>query len=146
MPATSADKSTANITAPFQRFFISKRIGAAGASVGISLSTRRGGVEGRLWAGAHEVKRKIWVCAHFFLLTVGGGPWHGAHMSLQTDLLAEIKAFLPERGITETTFGRLAVNDGKLVARLEEGASITIATLERVRTYIRDERARMEAA
>ena len=66
-------------------------------------------------------------------------------MSIQTELLAEIEAFLPERGISEATFGLRAVNDGKLVPRLRAGATITLATLERVRGYIAAERSRVAA-
>lgn len=51
-------------------------------------------------------------------------------------LLREIDAFVAERGIAETTFGRLAVNDGKFVSRLRNNGNITFATAERVRTFI----------
>lgn len=36
------------------------------------------------------------------------------------------------RGISESTFGRYVVNDGKFVARLKAGGSLTLKTLERV--------------
>lgn len=56
------------------------------------------------------------------------------------DLLIEIDRFLcrPDVGITETTFGRLAVNDGKFVGRLRDGKGLTLATAEKVRVFIRD--------
>ena len=38
--------------------------------------------------------------------------------------------------MAETTFGRLAVNDGKFVARLRAQGNITFATAERVRAFI----------
>ena len=57
-----------------------------------------------------------------------------------TTLLAKIDAFLGEAGIAETTFGKRAVNDGKLVPRLRAGAGITIATVDRVDTYIASQR------
>jgi hypothetical protein len=38
--------------------------------------------------------------------------------------------------MAESTFGRRAVNDGKFVARLRDGARITPETLERVSTYM----------
>ena len=38
--------------------------------------------------------------------------------------------------MAETTFGRRAVNDGKLVHRLREGKRITIDTLDRIQAYI----------
>src|SRR5258708_18006178 len=38
--------------------------------------------------------------------------------------------------MAESTFGRRAVNDGKLVARLREGKRITIDTLDRIQAFI----------
>ena len=37
-------------------------------------------------------------------------------MSIPSDLLREIDAFVRQSGMAPTTFGRLAANDGKLVA------------------------------
>jgi SAM-dependent methyltransferase len=51
-------------------------------------------------------------------------------------LLREISDYCRRVGMAESTFGRLAVNDGKLVSRLRTGASVTIDTMERVRTFI----------
>jgi hypothetical protein len=51
-------------------------------------------------------------------------------------LLQDIADYCRSQGISEATFGRLAVNDGKLVARLREGKSITLHTLDRVRAYM----------
>ncbi len=59
-------------------------------------------------------------------------------MSLPMELLREIDAFVNANGIAETTFGRLATNDGKLVARLRGGKGITTGTVEKIRSYIRD--------
>ena len=59
-------------------------------------------------------------------------------MSTQADLLREIEAHLAERQIAATTFGRLAVNDGKFVGRLRTGANMTLATVSRVQKFIRD--------
>src|SRR3954464_13393309 len=39
--------------------------------------------------------------------------------------------------MAESTFGRRAVNDGKLVSRLRIGGRITTDTAERVRSFIR---------
>lgn len=58
-------------------------------------------------------------------------------MSTQDELLAEIEGFLRTRSIAETTFGRLAVNDGKFVGRLRAGANMTLATVSRVREFMR---------
>lgn len=51
-------------------------------------------------------------------------------------LLREIQGFCRRTGIAESTFGRLAVNDGKLAARLRAGAGVTTATREKVQAYI----------
>src|SRR5579859_3118533 len=51
-------------------------------------------------------------------------------------LLAQISEFCRQAGMAESTFGRLAVNDGKLVSRLREGKRITIDTLDRIQAYI----------
>ena len=51
-------------------------------------------------------------------------------------LLREISDYCRRVGMAESTFGRLAVNDGKLVSRLRTGASVTIDTMERVRGFI----------
>lgn len=61
-------------------------------------------------------------------------------------LLAEIDAFLEDANMAETTFGRHAVNDGKFVGRLREGAGVTVATVDRVRAYIAGERRKASAA
>ena len=53
-----------------------------------------------------------------------------------TDLLQEIEDFCRTTGIAESTFGRRAINDGKLCARLRRGKSVTLATAERARDYI----------
>jgi len=42
-----------------------------------------------------------------------------------SSLLDSISAFCRVNGIAESTFGRRAVNDGKFVARLRDGARIT---------------------
>ena len=53
-------------------------------------------------------------------------------------LLAQISAFCREAGMAESTFGRRAVNDGKLVHRLREGKHIRVDTLERIRAFLGD--------
>ncbi len=45
------------------------------------------------------------------------------------NLLSRIEEHCREHGVAETTFGRRSVNDGKLVARLREGGTITLDTL-----------------
>ncbi|HTN28848.1 MAG TPA: hypothetical protein VL180_13805 [Burkholderiales bacterium] len=53
-----------------------------------------------------------------------------------SDLLETIAEFCRRSGVAESTFGRRAVNDGKFVARLRDGARITPETLERVSDYL----------
>jgi hypothetical protein len=56
---------------------------------------------------------------------------------MSTDLiLEEIGNYCRNAGVSESTFGRLAINDGKLVARLRDGGQITTATLEKLRAYM----------
>ena len=51
-------------------------------------------------------------------------------------LLTEITAFCRAQVMAETTFGRAAINDGKLVSRLRDGGRITTETLERLRAFM----------
>jgi hypothetical protein len=51
-------------------------------------------------------------------------------------LLDSISEFCRRTGMAESTFGRHAVNDGKFVARLRDGARITPRTFERVNAYM----------
>ena len=53
-------------------------------------------------------------------------------------LLAQISVFCRGAGMAESTFGRRAVNDGKLVARLREGKHIRVDTLERIIAFLGD--------
>jgi hypothetical protein len=51
-------------------------------------------------------------------------------------ILSQISEYCRQADMAETTFGRRAVNDGKLVHRLREGKRITIDTLDRIQAYI----------
>ncbi|HEX7718461.1 MAG TPA: hypothetical protein VF389_01545, partial [Woeseiaceae bacterium] len=51
-------------------------------------------------------------------------------------LLQEIEDFCRLTGVAESTFGRRAINDGKLCARLRRGKDVTLATAERARKYM----------
>jgi hypothetical protein len=51
-------------------------------------------------------------------------------------ILQEIGEFCRQRGLAESTFGRRAVNDGKLASRLRNGGRITTDTLERIRAFM----------
>ena len=65
-------------------------------------------------------------------------------MSIVAQLIEEIGSFCEAAGIAETTFGRRAVNDGKFVGRIREGADVNVSTVDRVRAYIVAERQRMD--
>ncbi|HMN81711.1 MAG TPA: hypothetical protein PKA20_17560 [Burkholderiaceae bacterium] len=54
-----------------------------------------------------------------------------AHM-----LLTQISEFCRQHNLAESTFGRLAVNDGKLVARLRDGGRVHSQTLDRVQSFM----------
>jgi hypothetical protein len=57
------------------------------------------------------------------------------------ELLQEISTYCRETGLAESTFGRRAVNDGKLTARLRNGGRITTETVDRIRAFIETNRA-----
>lgn len=67
-------------------------------------------------------------------------------VTTEQEVLDTIEGYVRARGIAETTFGRLAVNDGKLVGRLRRGEGITLATVRRIQQYIEDNPAAMQAA
>lgn len=62
-------------------------------------------------------------------------------MSTISALLKEIREFCKELGITESTFGRRAMSDGKFVERIRAGGGLTVANLDRLRAYMTEERA-----
>jgi hypothetical protein len=51
-------------------------------------------------------------------------------------LLQEISDYCRQTGLAESTFGRRAVNDGKLTARLRNGGRITTDTLDRIHDFM----------
>src|ERR1700690_1622691 len=55
-------------------------------------------------------------------------------------ILGEIRDYCRATRTAESTFGRLVVNDGKLVSRLRDGARITTGTLDKVRAYLSEHR------
>ena len=57
-------------------------------------------------------------------------------MEASGTLLGSISDFCRRTGMAESTFGRRAVNDGKFVARLRDGARVTPETLQRVNQFI----------
>src|SRR5215467_12081779 len=58
-------------------------------------------------------------------------------------LLQEISDYCRQAGLAESTFGRRAVNDGKLANRLRNGGRITTDTLDRIRAFMSENRADM---
>jgi hypothetical protein len=58
-------------------------------------------------------------------------------------LLQEISDYCRQTGLAESTFGRRAVNDGKLANRLRNGGRITTDTLDRIRAFMAENRGEM---
>jgi SAM-dependent methyltransferase len=56
------------------------------------------------------------------------------------ELLQEISDYCRQTGLAESTFGRRAVNDGKLTSRLRNGGRITTDTLDRIRAFMESNR------
>ena len=54
-------------------------------------------------------------------------------------LLSQIDDACRRLRIAQTTFGRLAVNDGKFVTRLQQGGRVTLQTVDRVHRFIADQ-------
>ena len=52
------------------------------------------------------------------------------------ELLQEISDFCRHAGLAESTFGRRAVNDGKLANRLRNGGRITTETVDRIMAFM----------
>ena len=63
-------------------------------------------------------------------------PPTGATPESGHGLLAAISDFCRQLQMAESTFGRRAVNDGKFVARLRDGARITPETLARIQKFM----------
>ena len=61
---------------------------------------------------------------------------NGTAAGTSDQILGEIRDYCRATQTAESTFGRLVVNDGKLVSRLRDGAKITTGTLDKVRAYL----------
>lgn len=61
-------------------------------------------------------------------------------------LIGEIEQYCRARTIAESTFGRMAVNDGKFVGRLRSGKGVTTRTITRVREFIAADVGTLQAA
>lgn len=51
-------------------------------------------------------------------------------------IISRIEMHCASHGIAESTFGRMAVNDGKFVSRLRSGGSMTLRTFERLESVL----------
>lgn len=67
-------------------------------------------------------------------------------MSTTEALLREISAFCAEFDISESTFGRRVMNDGKFVERIRQGGGLTVTNLDRIRSHMADERRKARVA
>lgn len=68
-----------------------------------------------------------WVIAHY----VG-------RMITNQSIIETIEKHCEKQGMAETTFGKKAVNDGKLLSRLRDGKSISIETYNRILAVVND--------
>ena len=55
---------------------------------------------------------------------------------MNEQIIQEITVFCREAGLAESTFGRRAVNDGKLTARLRNGGRVTTETVDRIHAFM----------
>ena len=60
---------------------------------------------------------------------------------MNEQIIQEITQFCRETGLAESTFGRRAVNDGKLAARLRSGGRVTTETVDRIHAFMANWRA-----
>ena len=74
--------------------------------------------------------RKVQQSSHSF------GGLQPVSQSSADSLLGEIESFCRRTGIAESTFGRQAVNDGKLCVRLRNGKDVTLETAAKIRGFI----------
>src|SRR6187402_1181285 len=84
-----------------------------------------------MWDTSHT---SVWLLSHTPLPTMDAGGV--MEVAVGGSLLGSISEFCRRTGMAESTFGRRAVNDGKFVARLRDGARITPETLERVSSFL----------
>src|SRR6266513_292928 len=89
---------------------------------------------------------KLWLtlvagvfCNNTQAVSRSAGPGGGNDVTAE-QLLSEIADYCRRVGMAESTFGRRAVNDGKLVGRLRIGGRVTMETVERVRTFMSEHR------
>jgi len=54
----------------------------------------------------------------------------------ENDLLADIQKWLEKNEVASTTFGKLSVNDGKLLSRLKSGGQCLPSTEKKIRSFM----------
>lgn len=59
-------------------------------------------------------------------------------MEPHRELVRDIERYVAARGIAESTFGRLTVNDSRLLSRLRNGGSLLVKSEQRIRKYMRE--------
>jgi hypothetical protein len=65
---------------------------------------------------------------------------------METDLLAQIHAFLKKSDMGPAYFGKLACGNTMLVSRLEQGNTVTLRTSMRILAFIAERSRELEAA
>lgn len=63
---------------------------------------------------------------------------------MSTDLLTDIRSFLADTGMGRSYFGKAACGNSELVERLERGATVTLVTADKIRSFIAERRASAE--
>lgn len=69
---------------------------------------------------------------------VGIFPHIYREMDSSKDIIRLIEGYCLEAGIAESYFGRLAVNDGKFMARLRSGGRAWPETVSKIEQFIQD--------
>ena len=59
-------------------------------------------------------------------------------MSEISELVTEIERFCRDHRLAESTFGRLAVGNSKLMSRLRNGQGVTLRTVDKIRLYMQE--------
>lgn len=57
-------------------------------------------------------------------------------MEIRDNLLERIGVYRKAKGLSETAFGRAAVQDGAFIRRLRDGKGVTLTTIERATEYM----------
>lgn len=63
----------------------------------------------------------------------------------RTRFIAEIESFMSKHGLEATTFGKMCLNDTAFLHKLREGRNPRLDTVEEVRAWMADYKARKQA-